>query len=132
MAKLIHTMIRVFDEKRSLAFYKDAFNLDVKKRLDFEAFSLIYLGNDETPYELELTVNHDQKEPYTHGSGYGHIAFTVDDLEATHKRLTDAGHQPRKLVTFAPDGGEVVARFFFIQDPDGYEIEVLQRAGHYL
>lgn len=132
MAKMIHTMIRVLDEARSLKFYKDAFNLDVRRRLDFEGFSLIYLGNDETPYELELTVNRGQTEPYAHGSGYGHVAFTVEDLQTTHKRLSEQGYQPRKLVEFAPDGGEVIARFFFIQDPDGYEIEVLQRAGSYL
>ena len=58
------------------------------------------------------------------------LAFVVDDLAGEHARLTDAGFAPRKLVDFAP-GGEVIARFFFIADPDGYQIEVLQRQGRY-
>lgn len=131
MAKLIHSMIRVLDEDRSVAFYRDCFGLRVAERLDFENFTLIYLSNDETGTELELTVNKDRTQPYDLGDGYGHVAFSVDDVDALHARLTEAGHAPRKLVDFAP-GGEVIARFFFIQDPDGYEIEVLQRGGRYL
>ncbi|WP_282603984.1 VOC family protein [Paracoccus sp. PARArs4] len=131
MAKLIHSMIRVLDEDRSVAFYRDCFGLRVAERLDFENFTLIYLSNDETGTELELTVNKGRTQPYDLGDGYGHVAFSVDDVDALHARLTEAGHAPRKLVDFAP-GGEVIARFFFIQDPDGYEIEVLQRGGRYL
>ena len=130
MAKYIHSMIRVLDEERSVEFYDTCFGLKLAKRLDFDAFTLIYLSNAETRTELELTVNKDRTEPYDLGDGYGHIAFSVDDVDAEHARLTAAGYSPRKLVDFAP-GGEVIARFFFIQDPDGYEIEVLQRAGRY-
>ena len=131
MAKAIHSMIRVLDEARTLAFYERAFGLTVADRLDFENFTLIYLSNDETGFELELTVNKDRTEPYDLGEGYGHLAFSVADLDAEHARMTDAGLNPRKLVDFAP-GGEVIARFFFIADPDGYQIEVLQRGGRYL
>ena len=81
-------------------------------------------------FVVEFTVNKGREEPYDLGDGYGHIAFCVDDVDAEHARLTAAGLSPRKLVDFAP-GGEVIARFFFIQDPDGYEIEVLQRHGRY-
>ena len=123
-------MIRVLDEARSVAFYKTAFNLDIADRLDFESFTLIYLRNDEADFEVELTVNKGQTEAYDLGNGYGHIAFCVDDIDAEHARFTDAGLNPRKLVDFAP-GGDVIARFFFVQDPDGYEIEVLQRHGRY-
>ena len=123
-------MIRVLDEARSVAFYKTAFNLDIADRLDFESFTLVYLRNDEADFEVELTVNKDQTEAYDLGNGYGHIAFCVDDIDAEHARFTDAGLNPRKLVDFAP-GGDVIARFFFVQDPDGYEIEVLQRHGRY-
>ncbi|MEM7056145.1 MAG: VOC family protein [Pseudomonadota bacterium] len=130
MAKAIHSMIRVLDEARSTMFYKTAFGLDVADRLDFESFTLIYLCNPETEFELELTINKSQTEPYDLGNGYGHLAVSVDDLDGEHARLTEAGLSPRKLVDFAPDG-EVVARFFFIQDPDGYEIEVLQRHGRF-
>ena len=123
-------MIRVLDETRSTEFYKTAFGLDVADRMDFDSFTLVYLRNSENDFELELTVNKGQTEAYDLGNGYGHLAFCVDDVNAEHARFTDAGLNPRKLVDFAP-GGEVIARFFFIQDPDGYEIEVLQRHGRY-
>lgn len=131
MAKMIHSMIRVLDEARSLAFYKAAFGLDVAQRLDFETFTLVYLANAESGFELELTVNKDRAEPYDLGNGYGHLAVSVEDVVAEHARLSALGLEPRKLVDFAP-AGEVIAKFFFIRDPDGYEIEVLQRAGRYL
>lgn len=131
MAKMIHSMIRVLDEQRSVAFYARAFGLQVADRLDFETFTLIYLSNPETAFELELTVNKGRAEPYALGDGYGHLALSVDDLDAEHARLTDLGFNPGKLVDFKP-GGEVIARFFFVSDPDGYKIEVLQRAGRYL
>ncbi|MGL4320461.1 MAG: VOC family protein [Paracoccaceae bacterium] len=131
MAKAIHTMIRVLDETRSLAFYDAAFGLKVADRLDFDTFTLIYLSNAETGFEVELTVNKGRTEPYNLGDGYGHLAFSVADVNAEHARMTDAGLGPRKLVDFAP-AGSVIARFFFIADPDGYQIEVLQRDGRYL
>ncbi|MEM9140998.1 MAG: VOC family protein [Pseudomonadota bacterium] len=130
MAKAIHSMIRVLDEDRSIAFYQTAFGLEVADRFDFENFTLVYLRNAEADFEVELTVNKGQTEAYDLGNGYGHLAVCVDDVDAEHARITAAGYAPRKLVDFAP-AGEVIARFFFIQDPDGYEIEVLQRHGRY-
>ena len=130
MAKTIHSMIRVLDEARSLAFYDTAFGLKVADRLDFPDFTLIYLRTPESDFELELTVNKGRTEPYEIGDGYGHLAVSVADLEAEHARLTAAGLAPRKLVEFAP-AGEVVGRFFFIADPDGYQIEVLERSGRF-
>lgn len=130
MAKYIHSMIRVLDEARSVEFYDRCFGLKVVERLDFDSFTLIYLANDESETELELTVNKGRTEPYDLGDGYGHVAFSVQDVDTLHANLTAAGLAPRKLVDFAP-GGEVIARFFFIKDPDGYEIEVLQRGGRY-
>ena len=131
MAKMIHSMIRVRDEARSVDSYNRAFGLKVADRLDFESFTLLYLANAESTFELELTVNKGREEPYERGNGYGHLGVSVDDVVSEHARLTQQGFEPRKLVDFAP-GGEVIAKFFFIQDPDGYEIEVLQRAGRYL
>ena len=130
MAKAIHSMIRVLDEARSVAFYRAAFGLEIAQRLDFPEFTLVYLSNPETEFELELTINKGRSAPYDLGDGYGHLAVSVDDLDAEHARLEAAGLAPRKLVELAP-GGEVIARFFFIADPDGYQIEVLQRAGRY-
>ncbi len=130
MAKMIHSMIRVLDEARSVEFYRTAFGLEVADRLDFDNFTLVYLSNPETEFELELTVNKGTTEAYDLGNGYGHLAVSVEDVDALHAKLTDAGYAPRKLVDFAP-AGEVIARFFFIQDPDGYEIEVLRRGGRF-
>lgn len=130
MAKYVHSMIRVLDEARSVDFYDRCFGLTVAERLDFPDFTLVYLANGESETELELTVNKGRTEPYDLGDGYGHIAFTVDDVDALHARLEAEGLAPRKLVDFAP-AGEVIARFFFIADPDGYQIEVIQRGGRY-
>lgn len=130
MAKAIHSMIRVLDEARSLEFYEQAFGLKVAERLDFDSFTLVYLSNPETEFELELTVNKGREEPYDLGDGYGHLAVSVENLDAEHARFVEAGLNPRKLVEFAP-GGDVIARFFFVADPDGYEIEVLERGGRF-
>jgi len=127
---MIHTMIRVLDEARSVAFYGQAFGLKIADRLDFENFTLIYLSNDKTGFELELTVNKGQKEAYDLGNGYGHIAVVVEDVAAEHARFEAEGLNPRKLVDFQNDGIPI-AKFFFVADPDGYEIEVLQRQGRF-
>jgi lactoylglutathione lyase len=130
MAKAIHGMIRVLDLDRSIPFYERAFGLRVADRFDFDAFTLVYLRNDESDFELELTLNKGRTEPYDLGDGYGHIAFCVDDLDAEHARFRDRGLQPNDIKEFHRDGG-LMARFFFVQDPDGYKIEVLQRHGRY-
>ncbi len=131
MAKAIHSMIRVLDEARSLAFYQTAFGLTVADRIEFDGFILIYLSNPEPPFELELTVNKGETAPYDLGNGYGHIAFSTDDLEAEHARLTEAGLAPGDIKALSHQG-QPLARFFFLTDPDGYKIELLQRAGRYL
>lgn len=130
MAKAVHSMIRVRDEARSVAFYREAFGLDIAERLDFATFTLIYLRNPEADFEVELTVNKDRAEPYALGDGYGHLALVVDDVDAEHARFEAAGLAPRKLVDFQHEG-KLLARFFFVADPDGYQIEVLQRHGRY-
>lgn len=130
MAKAIHSMIRVLDEDRSVRFYETAFGLTVADRFEFDSFTLLYLRNAQADFEIELTVNKGRAEPYDLGDGYGHVAFAVDDLDAEHRRFEEAGLAPRKIVDFAP-GGTPLARFFFVADPDGYQIEVLQRRGRY-
>ena len=130
MAKAIHAMIRVLDEARSVRFYEIAFGLTSAERLDFDDFTLIYLSNQEAGFELELTVNKDRTRAYDLGDGYGHIAFCVDNLATEHARFAKAGLMPRDIVEFKP-GGTLLARFFFVQDPDGYQIEVLQKHGRY-
>jgi lactoylglutathione lyase len=130
LAKNIHSMIRVLDEVRSIAFYENAFGLHIADRLDFPDFTLVYLSNAESDFELELTINKSRTEPYSLGDGYGHLAVSVEDLAGEHARLEAAGFAPRKLVEFAP-AGELVGRFFFVADPDGYQIEVLERSGRF-
>ena len=130
MSKLIHTMIRVLEEERSVAFYQKAFGMRISRRLDKETFTLVYMRGDETDQEIELTINKDQSENYTHGDGYGHVAFVVDNIDEEHKRFESEGLMPKDIVEFKEDG-ELIAKFFFVQDPDGYKIEVLQRHGHY-
>ena len=131
MAKAIHMMIRVMEEARSVAFYRTALGLEVADRFDFPDFTLVYMAGPDSPFELELTINKGRDEPYAIGNGYGHFALSVGDLEAEHKRLVAAGLQPKDIKSMAHDG-KPLARFFFIEDPDGYKIEVLQRAGRYL
>ncbi len=130
MAKIIHTMIRVMDLDKSLKFYSDALGLREAHRLDFPDFALVYLRNPENDAEIELTLNKGRTEPYTHGTGYGHVGVVVDDAAATHERLTAAGYAPAPVKEFKR-GDELLARFFFIQDPDGYKVEFLERHGHY-
>jgi lactoylglutathione lyase len=131
MAKLIHTMIRVLDLERSKRFYRDAFGLEEVHRLDFPSFALVYLRNAENDCEVELTLNKGRKEPYTHGDGYGHIAVCVGDAAAERERLAALGCTPGDVKEFKDDAGKLLARYFFVQDPDGYKIEVLERHGHY-
>ncbi|MEM1265301.1 MAG: VOC family protein [Pseudomonadota bacterium] len=130
MAKLIHSMIRVLDEARSVAFYSAAFGLKVQDRLDFESFTLIYMVSAGSEFELELTVNKSRTEPYALGDGYGHIAVVVDDLESARAHVEAAGATPKDIVDFQP-GGTRVARFFFVADPDGYQIEVIEKGGRF-
>ena len=123
-------MVRVLDEARSVDFYARAFGLAVADRIDFETFTLVYMKNAEADFEVELTVNKGRTEPYDLGDGYGHLAVVVDDLDAEHARIGAAGFGPRKIVDFQ-NGGARVARFFFVADPDGYQIEVIERGGRF-
>ena len=130
MSKAIHSMIRVLDETRSVEFYRNAFGLKIADCFDFEGYTLVYLRSPEADFELELTINKGTTEPYDLGKGYGHLAFAVDDLEAEHARFKESGFEPRDIKEFNREGA-LLAKFFFVQDPDGYQIEVLQKHGRY-
>ena len=130
MAKPVHSMIRVFDEAKALDFYARAFGLELADRLKFDDFALIYLRHASSPFEVELTVNFDRKEPYALGDGYGHLAVVVDDVDAEHERFARENLAPGPLRDFKHDG-RTLARFFFVSDPDGYKIEVIQRGGRF-
>jgi lactoylglutathione lyase len=130
MAKILHSMIRVIDEKKSVDFYRKAFGLEVAQRFPFDGFTLVYLRNPENDFELELTINNGRTEPYSHGDGYGHLAVAVDDIVKEHARLEALGLNPKPVKEFHRDGA-LLAKFFFVDDPDGYKIEVLQKHGRY-
>lgn len=130
MAKVIHAMIRVLDEKRSVIFYEQAFGLKIYNRYPFDQFTLIYLRNAENDFEIELTVNNGRVDAYTHGEGFGHIAVAVNDVAVEHERMSQLGLEPTAIKEFHREGA-LMAKFFFVQDPDGYKIEVLQRHGRY-
>ena len=130
MSKPIHTMIRVMDEAKSVDFYSRAFGMRVADRYDFDGFTLVYLVSEESPFELELTINHGRTEPYAMGEAYGHIAYAVDNLESEHARFQKENLSPLPIKEFHRDGA-LMAKYFFVQDPDGYRIEILQRHGRY-
>jgi lactoylglutathione lyase len=135
MSKVIHVMIRVLQEQRSIDFYKTALNLSVADRYEFagpnnDGYTLVYLRNAENDFEVELTINRNRTAPYGHGDGYGHIAVAVDDLAEKHAQLSAAKIVASPIKELFRDG-TLMARFFFITDPDGYKIEVLQRHGRY-
>ncbi len=129
MAKMIHSMIRVADEARSVAFYESAFGLSVAEKIAFDSFSLIYLSNAEQAFELELTVNHGHP-PYDLGNGYGHLAVSVEDVAAVHERISAMGAVCTPVKDLSHEG-RLIGTFFFVTDPDGYKIEVLKRAGRF-
>ena len=130
MAKILHSMIRVIDENRSVDFYKKAFGLEVAQRFQFDEFTLVYLRNPENDFELELTINNGRTEPYSHGDGYGHLAIAVDDIAKEHPHFEALGLNPKPVKEFKREGA-LLAKFFFVDDPDGYKIEVLQKHGRY-
>lgn len=125
--RLLHTMIRVKDLDTSLDFYCNKLGMVVRRRADYEdgRFSLIYLGYEDeaTGTVLELTWNWDQEEDYSHGSGYGHIAIGAEDIHSLCARLEGDGVSvPRKPGPMGTSGIDIA----FIEDPDGYKIELIQ------
>ena len=128
--KLAHSMIRVLNEDISVEFYRKSFGLEIVDRLDFESFTLVYMALPSSDFELELTINKDRTSPYDLGDGYGHIAVVVDNLESAREKVEESGAKPLDIVDFRPDGNRV-ARFFFVADPDGYQIEVIEKGGRF-
>lgn len=120
----LHTCIRVKDLDASLKFYEKALGFKEVRRNDFPEykFTLVYLALEDHPdVELELTYNYDH-EAYNLGNGYGHIAVGVDDLEASHAAHKEAGY-PITDLSGLPGKPKM---YYFIQDPDGYKIEVIR------
>lgn len=125
--RLLHSMIRIRDVDASLRFYRDGMGMTLLDRYDFEAykFSILFLSFDgyEGGPAIELTYNWGVEEPYTHGSGYGHIALGVPDVATTAAMLADHGGTITKEPYALVPGGPTMA---FVKDPDGYSIELIQ------
>ena len=113
-----HFNSNVLDLEKSLDFYKEALDLSVvrEKNASDGSFRLVYLGDGETSFTLELTWLKDRKEPYNLGDEEFHLAFTTDDYDALYER-----HKKMGCICFEnPDMG-----IYFINDPDGYWIEIV-------
>lgn len=126
--RLLHTMLRVGDLARSIAFYTEVLGMRLLRRRDYPEgrFTLVFLGyaNEADGTVLELTWNWD-RPVYTLGTAYGHIAIAVPDLSATCRALALAGVPiPRPPGPMDHDADEHIA---FIEDPDGYRIELIEK-----
>ena len=124
--KYLHTMVRVSDLEASLRFYCEGLGLKEVRRMENNAgrFTLVFLSADETPAaEIELTYNYGVNS-YDIGSAYGHIALGVSDAKATCEKIRQAGGKITREAGPVAGGTAVIA---FVQDPDGYKIELIER-----
>ena len=126
--RMLHTMIRVLDLKRSLDFYVGILGMSLLRQKDYPdgKFTLAFVGfgPEEETAVIELTHNWDQKEPYQIGTGFGHVALGVADIYATCDKLKTAGAKITRPPGPMKHGATVIA---FIEDPDGYKIELIER-----
>ncbi len=126
MTRYLHTMVRITDPEKSRAFY-EALGMEFRRDLDIvrdgqlEATNYFFAfpGQEE---ELELTFNHDGRT-YDLGTGYGHIAVGVDDLDGTLARLAEQGIEPERAPYTVREGGN---RLCFVRDPDQYRVELIE------
>jgi lactoylglutathione lyase len=117
-AKFLHTNINVLDLERSAEFYARALGLTEIRRKEGDGFALLFLGDGSTEYQLELTWLADRKTPYDLGDNESHVAFEVDDFESAHKLHSEMG-----CICYENHG----MGLYFIEDPDGYWIEIIPR-----
>ena len=129
MTSYLHTMLRVTDPAKTRAFY-EALGLEFRREMDIvrngeKEATNYFFGVPGEDVELEFTYNHDGRT-YELGSAYGHVAYAVDDLDATLEALAAQGIRPEGEPYRVRDGG---SRICFVQDPDGYRIELIDRSG---
>ena len=126
---MLHTMLRVFDLEKSLHFYTDMLGMKVLRRSENEVgkYSLAFVGygDEKDTAVIELTYNWGRTDPYELGTAYGHIAIGVPDIYATCERLAAAGAKIPRPAGPVKGGTTLIA---FVEDPDGYKIELIQRA----
>ena len=122
MSELIHTCYRIGDIDRSVEFYK-ALGFEEVGRMPIRDEAInVFMGLPDDGARLELTYNHGV-DSYELGTGYNHIALTVDDIESTLSRLGEQGIEPEKPPYRVREGG---SRICFVRDPDGYRIEIIE------
>ena len=126
--RLLHTMIRVKDLDKSIDFYCNKLGMNMLRKMEFPAgkFTLAFVGygGEDTDAVVELTYNWGQEEPYSHGSGFGHMAIGCSDIYSLCERLGKEGVSiPRPPGEMMNSGTHIA----FIEDPDGYKIELIQR-----
>jgi lactoylglutathione lyase len=130
MAEFLHTMVRITDPAKSRRFYEALGfrferDMDIVRNGELEATNYFFgIGDDESV--LELTYNHDGRT-YDLGTGYGHIALAVDDMAATLAELAEQGIEPEREPYRLREGGSLLC---FVNDPDGYRIELIDRSGN--
>ncbi len=124
MAELIHTCYRILEIERSVDFYEKLGFEELRRMPIGDEATNVFMGLPGDGPRLELTYNHDVTEPYEIGTGYGHIAVTVDDLDATLAGLAEVGIEPERPPYQIREGG---SRLCFVRDPDDYRIELLER-----
>jgi lactoylglutathione lyase len=124
VSELIHTCYRITDIDRSVSFYTKL-GFEERRRLPIRDEAInVFMGLPGDGDRLELTWNKDQDGPYDVGTGYGHIALTVDDLDATLEQLASDGIEPERPPYQVREGG---SRICFVRDPDEYRIELIER-----
>ncbi len=127
--RFLHTMLRVYDLDRSLDFYTRLMGMKLIRKRDVPEgrYTLAFVGYDDeaSGTVLELTYNYDQKEPYTLGAAFGHLAIGVPDLYATCDSLAKEGVKIPRAPGPLKFGNVHIA---FVEDPDGYKIELIQRS----
>ncbi|WP_296143070.1 VOC family protein [uncultured Anaerococcus sp.] len=124
--KFLHTMIRVKDLDKSYKFYTEELGFVESRRKEFpdKKFDLVYLKLPESnDYELELTYNYDQEEDYKLGNGYGHIAISNPDIKSFREELSNKGYEVTELRGLSDNSD----KYFFVTDPDGYQIEIIEK-----
>ena len=124
MSELIHTCYRILDIDRSVEFYEQLGFEEVGRLPIRDEAINVFMGLKDDGPRLELTWNRDQEEPYEIGTGYGHIAITVDDMDSTVERLSAIGIEPEKPPYSVREGGSLLC---FVRDPDDYRIELIER-----
>lgn len=115
-ARVVHENIHVLDLEKSLAFYEKALGMTESRRIKGEDWQIVFIDNDESDFQIELTWNEGRTEPYDNGGRDTHMAFRVDDYDAFYKL-----HEEMGCICFVNEK----MGLYFIEDPDGCWIEII-------